>query len=59
LDADHPSSGVPIPRRNTRRKLVELDAQLEAEPRRLREGYEIRADRVEVVGLLYLWPGSN
>lgn len=42
-----------------RRKLADLDAQLEAEPQRLREGYAVRADRVEIVGLLYLWPGSN
>jgi hypothetical protein len=48
-----------LDRAHWRRKLVELDAQLETEPRRLRESYEIRADRVEVVGLLYLWPGSN
>jgi hypothetical protein len=25
----------------------------------VREGYTVRADRVEIVGLLYLWPGSN
>lgn len=42
-----------------RKKLADLDAQLEAEPQRLREGYAVRADRVEIVGLLYLWPGSN
>jgi superfamily II DNA or RNA helicase len=48
-----------LDRAHWRRKLVELDAQLEAEPLRLREGYEIRADRVEIVGLLYLWPASN
>ena len=42
-----------------RKKLADLDVQLEAEPQRLREGYAIRADRVEIVGLLYLWPGSN
>jgi ERCC4-related helicase len=48
-----------LDRAHWRKKLVELDAQLESEPRRLREGYDIRADRVEIVGLLYLWPGSN
>lgn len=48
-----------LDRAHWRKKLVDLDAQLEAEPRRLREAYGIRADRVELVGLLYLWPGSN
>lgn len=42
-----------------RRKLADLDAQLESEPARLRESYGVRADRIEIVGLLYLWPGSN
>jgi hypothetical protein len=42
-----------------RRKLADLDTQLETEPQRLRESYSVRADRVEIVGLLYLWPGSN
>ncbi len=38
------------------RKIANLDAQLETEPKRVRDGYAIRADRVEIVGLLYLWP---
>lgn len=42
-----------------RRKLTDLQAQLDTEPARLCEAYSVRADRVEVVGLLYLWPGSN
>lgn len=46
-------------RAHWRRRLADLDAQLEAEPARLRNGYAVRADRVEVVGLLYLWPTSN
>lgn len=41
------------------RKVAELETQLASDPERLREGYRVRADRLEVVGLLYLWPASN
>jgi hypothetical protein len=41
------------------RKVAELEVQLASEPERLREAYRVRADRMEVVGLLYLWPASN
>ena len=41
------------------RKVAELEAQLVGEPERLREGYRVCADRLEIVGLLYLWPASN
>ena len=48
-----------LDRAHWKRKLVNLEAQLVTEPERLREGYAVRADRLEIVGLLYLWPGSN
>lgn len=46
-------------RQHWTRKLAELDGQLETEPARVRDGYVVRADRVDIVGLLYLWPASN
>ena len=46
-------------RRHWRQKLDELASQIETEPRRVRDGYEVKARRVDIVGLLYLWPGSN
>ena len=46
-------------RQHWRRKIAELDDQMDREPARVRDGYAVRADRVEIVGLLYLWPGSN
>jgi hypothetical protein len=42
-----------------RRKLESLEQQIETEPARLRDSYAVKADRVEIVGLLYLWPESN
>ena len=46
-------------RAHWRRKLTSLDAQIDTEPVRVRERYAVRASRVELVGLVYLWPRSN
>lgn len=42
-----------------RRKREQLDRDLATEPGRVREFYDIRARRVEPVGLVYLWPETN
>ena len=41
------------------RRLESLERELEEEPARIRAGYEVRARRVEPVGLVYLWPLSS
>ena len=38
------------------RRLDAIDGELEREPRRIAEGYTIKATRLEPVGLVYLWP---
>jgi hypothetical protein len=40
-------------------RLEQFDRDLEREPGRVREFYEVRARRVEPVGLVYLWPETN
>jgi superfamily II DNA or RNA helicase/vacuolar-type H+-ATPase subunit H len=40
-------------------RLTQFEADLETEPGRIREFYEVRAQRVEPIGLVYLWPESN
>ena len=40
-------------------RLEQFERDLEVEPRRIREFYEVRARRVEPVGLVYLWPETN
>ena len=40
-------------------RLASLKREIEDEPMRIRRGYEIRASRVEAVGLVYLWPTSS
>ena len=41
------------------RRLSQFDAEIETEPRRVREFYEVRATRVEPAGLVYLWPDTG
>ena len=45
--------------RHWRRRLAQFERDLEHEPARIREFYEVRARRVEPVGLVYLWPETN
>ena len=40
-------------------RLDQFDQDLEREPERIREFYKVRAQRVEPVGLIYLWPETN
>jgi superfamily II DNA or RNA helicase len=39
-----------------RQRLEQFDRDLAQEPRRIREFYEVKAKRIEPVGLVYLWP---
>jgi hypothetical protein len=45
--------------RSWRTRLEQFDRDLAQEPKRIRAFYEVRARRVEPVGLVYLWPESN
>jgi hypothetical protein len=40
-------------------RIVEIEREIREEPARVRASYEIRATRLEPVGLVYLWPQSN
>ena len=42
-----------------RRRLDDFERDLEREPARVREFYEVKVQRVEPVGLVYLWPETN
>src|SRR5262249_54790402 len=46
-------------RRHWQARLSRLEQELRDEPRRLRGSYEVRAHRLEPVGLVYLWPSSG
>ena len=42
-----------------RTRLAQFDRDLETEPDRIREFYEVRAKRMEPIGLVYLWPDTG
>jgi ERCC4-related helicase len=46
-------------RRHWRIRLAELEEEAIAEPERIEKSYQVKADRVEPVGLVYLWPVSS
>ena len=45
--------------RHWRTRLQQFDRDLQDEPARIRDFYKVRAQRVEPVGLVYLWPETN
>ena len=46
-------------RRHWLRRLERIDAELASEPQRVRDGYDVRARRLEPVGIVYLWPKTG
>lgn len=45
--------------RHWQTRLEQFELDLDREPGRVRQFYEVRAQRVEPVGLVYLWPETN
>ena len=43
-------------RRHWDKRLLALGPELETEPQRIRDLYQVKARRIEPVGLVYLWP---
>jgi hypothetical protein len=43
-------------RRYWTKRLTTLEKELQTEPNRIRELYQVKARRIEPVGLVYLWP---
>ena len=46
-------------RRHWRVRVKQLEEEIETEPGRIQQTYEVKANRIEPVGLIYLWPVSN
>jgi len=46
-------------RRHWRKRLEEIEGEMISEPERIKDIFEVKATRVEPVGLIYLWPVSN
>ena len=45
--------------RHWQHRLSQFDDDLQREPARVREFYQVKVERVEPVGLVYLWPETN
>ena len=45
-----------LDRASRQKRLAEIDNEIEREPRRVQQGYQVAAHRLEPVGLVYLWP---
>jgi SNF2 family DNA or RNA helicase len=61
LDPDEPTPEeerrqMQANRRYWDKRLAMIDQELETEPQRIREVYQVQARRIEPVGLVYLWP---
>jgi hypothetical protein len=46
-------------RRRWQAKYERIAQEIVSEPERVRRGYDVVADRLEIVGLVHLWPKSN
>jgi hypothetical protein len=46
-------------KRHWEKRLHAIDRELASEPERIRALYEVKAQRIEPVGLVYLWPVSG
>lgn len=42
-----------------RNRLSQFEHDLQVEPHRIEEFYEVKAERIEPIGLVYLWPETN
>jgi len=59
LDLDEERKQLEADRRHWHRRLESLEHELEREPARIRAIYDVRARRIDPVGIVYLWPVSG
>ncbi len=46
-------------RRHWEKRVAELETEILSEPERIQQTYQVKAERIEPVGIVYLWPVSN
>ena len=56
LFADSERKQIEADTRYWQKRLEELGKELDTEPARIRQSYDVKATRFEPVGLVYLWP---
>jgi hypothetical protein len=50
---------VEADKKHWQKRLTEIGTELQTEPDRIRNIYDVRATRIEPVGIVYLWPISG
>ena len=56
LDFENERRQLESDKRYWQRRLAGLERELDTEPARIGQSYEVKAARFEPVGLVYLWP---
>jgi hypothetical protein len=56
LDFENERRQLEADKRYWQRRLASLERELDAEPTRIGQSYDVKAARFEPVGLVYLWP---
>lgn len=56
LFAEDERKQLRLDRASRQKRLSEIDDEIEKEPQRVQQGYQVAAYRLEPVGLVYLWP---
>ncbi len=56
LFAENEKKQMDADKRYWHKRLEQLEKELDTEPARIRESYDVKAPRFEAVGLVYLWP---
>ena len=56
LFAESEKKQMDADKRYWQKRLEQLERELDSEPARIRESYDVKAPRFEAVGLVYLWP---
>jgi len=46
-------------RRHWEVRVAQLETEIVSEPERIRQTYHVKAERIEPVGIVYLWPVSS
>jgi len=59
LQAEDERRQLAADRRYWPKRLAQLEGELSSEPAKIRRTYEVRARRIDPVGLVYLWPLSS
>jgi superfamily II DNA or RNA helicase len=53
---DEESKQLEADRTHWGRRLKEIERELQDEPKRIRDVYDVKAERIEPIGIAYLWP---